>query len=146
MALIFFINMPLAAIAVALALKLPADPDAKTSGPDQGPALAVLASGTRSYGLIALGEGRTLVGVIAVVAAIQAIWVFLRIEARADEPMMPLSSSEMDFHWCERHDRIALLRYQWSLFLLPFVYPGASLQRHRGGCRLPSLLNPHGAG
>ena len=44
---IFFINLPLAAIAVALALKLPADPDAKTGGlPDiWGPALAVLALG-----------------------------------------------------------------------------------------------------
>ena len=121
---IFFINLPLAAIAVALALKLPADPDAKTGGlPDiWGPALAVLALGTLSYGLIALGVGRTLVGVIAVVAAVPAIWVFLRVEARADEPMMPLVLfRNVSFTGVNGMTVLLYAALSGALFLLPFV-------------------------
>ena len=121
---IFFINLPLAAIAVALALKLPADPDAKTGGlPDiWGPALAVLALGILSYGLIALGEGRTLVGVIAVVAAVPAIWVFLRVEVRADEPMMPLVLfRNVSFTGVNGMTVLLYAALSGALFLLPFV-------------------------
>ena len=121
---IFFINLPLAAVAVALALKLPADRDAETGGlPDiWGAALAVLALGLLSYGLIALGEGRTLVGIIAVVAAVPAIWLFLRVEARADEPMMPLVLfRNVSFTGVNGMTVLLYAALSGALFLLPFV-------------------------
>jgi MFS family permease len=145
---IFFINLPLAAVAVALALKLPADRDAETGGlPDiWGPALAVLALGLLSYGLIALGEGRNLVGIIAVVAAVPAIWVFLRVEGRADKPVMPLVLfRSVSFTGVNGMTVLLYAALTGALFLLPFVLiQVAWLQRHRGRSRLPTFLNPHG--
>ena len=121
---IFFINLPLAAVAVALALKLPSDRDAETGGlPDiWGPALAVLALGLLSYGLIALGGGRAPVGIIAVVAAVPAIWMFLSVEAHADEPMMPLVLfRNVSFTGVNGMTVLLYAALGGALFLLPFV-------------------------
>jgi hypothetical protein len=52
--------------------------------------LAVLSLGLLSYGLIALGEGERLRAAFAIAASVPAAWLFLRTEARAQAPMMPL--------------------------------------------------------
>ena len=78
--------------------------------------------GELSYGLIALGEGRTLVGIIAVVAAVPAIWVFLRVEVRADEPMMPLVLfRNVSFTGVNGMTVLLYAALSGALFLLPFV-------------------------
>ncbi|HET7132089.1 MAG TPA: MFS transporter, partial [Gammaproteobacteria bacterium] len=79
---IFLINLPLGIAAAALALKLPADRGAEHAPPldRRGSALAVLTLGALSYGLIALGEGATRNGAIALVAAAPLAWLFVRTE------------------------------------------------------------------
>ena len=90
---IFFINVPLAAVALVLAFKLPAD---RGLGKDQkldwtGALCAIAALGLLSYGLIALGEGDRGVGIAAIAASLPAALLFIRTELRAAAPMMPLS-------------------------------------------------------
>ena len=121
---VFFVNLPLAAVAVALALKIPADRDAKTGEALDvwGAWFAVLALGLLSYGLIALGDGQVLVGIIAVLAAGPAIWVFLRVEVRADEPMMPLGIfRNVSFSGVNGMTVLLYAALSAALFMLPFV-------------------------
>lgn len=121
---IFFINLPLAAIAIWLALKLPADVATDTDKPldIRGALLAILGLGLLSYGLIALGSGRQLYGGIALAAAIPAIWLFLRAEAKADVPMMPLTLfSNATFAGANVLTVLLYAALSGSLFLLPFL-------------------------
>src|SRR5262245_3925314 len=71
---IFFINLPIAAIALLLAAKLPTDRGIEDCElPDwRGALLAVLSLGLLSYGLIALGEGSHLLGTFAIAASLPA--------------------------------------------------------------------------
>ena len=61
---IFYINLPVIGLALLMAAKLPADRSAPDTDPvdKAGALLAVLTLGLASYGLIALGEGRTALG------------------------------------------------------------------------------------
>lgn len=121
---IFFINLPLAAVAIWLALKLPADSAADTGKQLdlRGALLAVLGLGLLSYGLIALGGGRPLSGAIALAAALPAIWLFLRAEARAETPMMPLTLfSNETFAGANALTVMLYAALSGALFLLPFL-------------------------
>jgi EmrB/QacA subfamily drug resistance transporter len=89
---IFFINPPIAVLALLLALRLPADHGAEGREPLDVPGalLAVAVLGLLSYGLIALGEGDR-IGALLVAAAIPAVWAFIQTEGRTASPMMPLA-------------------------------------------------------
>ncbi len=90
---IFFINVPIAAVAVMLAFRLPQDrPETRDLPLDlSGALLTALALGLLSYGLVALGEGAWRTGVASV------FWRRCRwrccsfVSRRAAAPMMPLS-------------------------------------------------------
>jgi EmrB/QacA subfamily drug resistance transporter len=121
---IFFINLPLAAAALLLATKLPADPGAQEADPldRTGALLAILWLGLLSYGLIALGEGAKARGAAALLLAAPAIWLFIRREARADAPMMPLSLfKNTDFSGANVLTVLLYAALGGALFLLPFL-------------------------
>jgi EmrB/QacA subfamily drug resistance transporter len=92
---IFLINLPVAALALALVPRL-----VDESRAERGPALDVPAAATLTGGLLALtygllhagqygwGEGQTL---LAFAAAALLLGGFARREARADDPLIPLS-------------------------------------------------------
>jgi EmrB/QacA subfamily drug resistance transporter len=121
---IFFINLPLAALALWFALKLPAVRAADTDKPLdlRGALLAILGLGLLSYGLIALGGGQVLNGVIALAAAVPAIWLLLKTEAQTDNAMMPLGLFRNETFLGA--NVLTLLLYAaliGALFLLPFL-------------------------
>jgi EmrB/QacA subfamily drug resistance transporter len=121
---IFFINLPLAAVAIWLALKLPDDRAADADGPLdlRGALLAILGLGLLSYGLIALGGGRALNGVVALVAALPVIWLFLRVEVRTDAPMIPLTLFRNEtFAGANALTVLLYAALSGALFLLPFL-------------------------
>jgi EmrB/QacA subfamily drug resistance transporter len=121
---IFFINLPIAAIALLLATRLPADQGTGQSYPlDRlGAYLAVLSLGLLSYGLIALGEGAGTWGIAAVFAALPAGWLFIQRERRAKAPMMPLSLfHERDFSGANALTVLLYAALSGALFLLPFL-------------------------
>ncbi|TCR80801.1 MFS transporter [Rhizobium sp. BK376] len=89
---IFFINIPLAALAIYLSGMI------RTAGgrlDDRsldvpGALLAIATLAALTYGLIVLGEGMARAGAIAIAAAVPLAVVFLLIEHRSAMPMMPL--------------------------------------------------------
>ncbi|MDQ8729941.1 MFS transporter [Bradyrhizobium sp. LHD-71] len=121
---IFFINLPIAAAALLLAMKLPADCEPKSSERLDltGSMLAVLSLGLLSYGLIALGEGMSIRGAAAIVATVPAAWLFVRTEARASPPLMPLSLfRDPDFSGANALTVLLYAALSGALFLLPFM-------------------------
>jgi predicted MFS family arabinose efflux permease len=118
------INLPVGIAALALALKLPAD-----RGSEHAPALdrygSVLATlwlGALCYGLIALGENRAVDGSIAIAAALPLAFLFVRIEARATAPMMPLSLfRNREFSGANALTVLLYAALGGALFLLPFL-------------------------
>jgi EmrB/QacA subfamily drug resistance transporter len=121
---IFFVNLPIAAAAFALALKLTADEGVENAEPldRRGALLAVLALGLLSYGLIAFGEGATSKGAVATFAALLPAWLFVRREARATAPMMPLSLfRNRNFSGANALTVLLYAALGGSLFLLPFL-------------------------
>lgn len=124
---IFLINLPVAAVAIALALKLPRDRD-RAAGVSRGAldwrgaAIAIVALGLFSYGLIALGEGRSGSGAAALAAALPAMWLFIRTEARSPAPMMPLDLfRNRNFSGANALTVLLYAALSGSLFLLPFL-------------------------
>jgi EmrB/QacA subfamily drug resistance transporter len=120
---IFLINLPLGALAVALALKLPADRGSAHAPPldRHGSALATLALGALCYGLIALGEGRTLGASIALAAAAPLALLFVRVERRSRAPMLPLELfRDHDFSGANLLTLLLYAALSGALFLLPF--------------------------
>jgi EmrB/QacA subfamily drug resistance transporter len=121
---IFFINIPICAAALLLALKLPADrgvPGSETLD-RRGAMLAVAALALLSYGLIALGEGNARGGAAAIVAAVPAAWMLLRTEARAHAPMVPLwLFRSRDFSGANLLTLLLYAALSGALFLLPFL-------------------------
>lgn len=91
----FWINLPLAALALWLTLRhVPESRDEAASGPVDWPGagLATLGFGALTYGLIGLeaaGAGRT-VAIVAIVAGIVLLVLFVMAERRAANPVMPL--------------------------------------------------------
>jgi len=121
---IFFINPPIAMLALVLALKLPADrlPETSKRLDWVGSALAVLTLGLLSYGLVALGEGRSEIGTATLAASIVAGVLLVVVESRSKEPMIPV--------WLFRNpsfagaNAVTVLLYaalSGALFILPFL-------------------------
>jgi EmrB/QacA subfamily drug resistance transporter len=120
---IFFINLPIAAVALLLAAKLPADRGIEDCEPPdwRGASLAVLSLGLLSYGLIALGEGRPLFGAAAMAASLPTAWLFIRVEAQAKSPMMPLMLfRNTDFSGANALTVLLYAALGGALFLLPY--------------------------
>jgi EmrB/QacA subfamily drug resistance transporter len=93
---IFWLNVPLAAITILIALwRVPESRgDAAPAALDIGGAvLAVLGLGTLSYGLISAGEQSVTLPVVLSAIAVGSILLmaFVAVEARATAPMMPLA-------------------------------------------------------
>jgi EmrB/QacA subfamily drug resistance transporter len=121
---VFFVNLPVAAIALLLAMKIPADRGAEGDAPlDLGGAvLGVLALGLISYGLIALGENAPAMGLLALGAAIPAVGFFIRHERLADAPLMPLSLfRDREFAGANALTVFLYAALSGGLFLLPFL-------------------------
>lgn len=121
---IFFINLPVGIAALVLALKLPVDGASEHAPPldRRGSALAILVLGALCYGLIALGENKSVNGAIAIVAAVPLALLFVRTEARADAPMMPLSLfRDRDFSGANALTVLLYAALGGALFLLPFL-------------------------
>src|SRR5262245_22273517 len=124
---IFFINLPIAAIALLLAAKLPTDRGIEDCElPDwRGALLAVLSLGLLSYGLIALGEGSHLLGTFAIAASLPAAWLLIRTEARAKAPMMPLGLFlSTDFSGANALTVLLYAALGGALFMLPYLLIG----------------------
>lgn len=123
---IFFINLPVAAAALVLGLKLAAD---RGSGSDRaepldarGAVLAVFALGSLSYSLVAFGEGDRVSGAIAIVVAVLATWLFIRAETHSTAPMMPPSLfRSSDFTGANALTVSLYAALSGALFLLPFM-------------------------
>jgi EmrB/QacA subfamily drug resistance transporter len=120
---IFFINLPLALLAVVLAMKLPADHGESTGKLDVNGALfAITGLGLLSFGLITLGEGNLSAGAMAIAAAIPVTGLFIRIESRASEPMMPLELfRNRNFAGANILTVLLYAALSGALFLLPFL-------------------------
>lgn len=120
---IFFINLPVAAVAIALALRLPADRGEGASRLDVvGAALATAGLGLLSFGLISLGEGHRAYGALAIAAAVPVGVLFIWAEARVKEPMMPLDLfRNRNFAGANILTVLLYAALSASLFLLPFL-------------------------
>jgi EmrB/QacA subfamily drug resistance transporter len=121
---IFFINLPIAAAALLLARKLAPDGANESSEPldGSGAAFAFAALGLLSYGFIALGEGQRNTGALALAAALPVIWLFLRREAGAKAPMIPLGLfRNRTFSGANALTLLLYAALGGALFLLPFL-------------------------
>jgi EmrB/QacA subfamily drug resistance transporter len=121
---IFFINLPIGAVAILLALKLPDDRGMEDSAPldRSGAVLAALSLGLLSYGLVTLGEGQRLRAALAIAAALPAAWLFIRTEARARAPMMPLTLFRNgDFSGANALTVLLYAALGGGLFMLPYL-------------------------
>jgi MFS family permease len=121
---IFFINLPIAAAALLLAAKLPADRGIEDCDPldRRGALLAVLSLGLLSYGLIALGEGGRTMAVLAIMASVPTAWLFIQAEARAKAPMMPLALfRDGNFSGANALTVLLYAALGGALFLLPYL-------------------------
>ncbi len=120
---IFYINVPVAALALWLGMKLPRDRASRAEPLDlRGAALATIALGLLSYGLIALGAGSRTAGAIGVAAAIPVAAWFVFTEQRSPAPMMPLSLFAN--HTFSGANALTVLLYaalSAALFMLPFM-------------------------
>ena len=120
---IFFINLPIAALAIFLSLKLPADRGESASSLDlAGAALATAGLGLLSFGLISLGKGSHAAGALTIAAAVPVGWLFIAAETRAEEPMMPLELfRNRNFAGANILTVLLYAALAASLFLLPFL-------------------------
>jgi EmrB/QacA subfamily drug resistance transporter len=121
---IFFINLPVGALAFWLGLKLPADPaNQRTGALDfRGALLAIVTLGAISYALIALGAGQRLSSAIALAVAIPAAWYFLRLEGRQPAPMMPLGLfRNRDFSGANLLTVLLYAALSAGMFVLPYL-------------------------
>jgi len=121
---IFFVNLPIALAAFLLALKLPPDKGTEDIDPLDvtGTAFAVLSLGLLSFGLVSVGDGQRTRGAIALVAAVPAIWFFVRSERNAPSPMMPLSLfRNMTFSGANGLTVLLYAALSGALFVLPYL-------------------------
>jgi EmrB/QacA subfamily drug resistance transporter len=121
---IFFANLPIAALALLLAVKLAPDGGTGRSEPLDWPGalFAVLALGLLSYGLIAVGEGERTLGLAALAAATPAMGLFIWTEARSAALIVPLSLfRDMQFAGVNGLTAIYYAALSGVLFLLPFM-------------------------
>ena len=124
---IFFINLPIGALALLFGLKLPSDAGTASSDPldVRGGLLAILALGSLSYGLVAFGAGNRTTGAIAIAASLPATWWFIRMEAHARAPMMPLDLfRNRTFTGVNALTVLLYAALSAALFLLPLLLVG----------------------
>lgn len=122
----FWINLPIAIVAIWLALKhIPESRDESASGMIdwQGALLAALGFGAITYGLIALGEpgGSVIFDIGALVVGVALLIVFVVVERHATNPVMPPSLFRSRIF--TGGNIVTVLLYaalSGSLFLLPF--------------------------
>jgi EmrB/QacA subfamily drug resistance transporter len=121
---IFFINVPIAAIAWVMTLKIPADRAAQGGQPLDlaGTLCGVLTLGLMCYGLIALGQGERAIGLAAIAAAAPAALLFVRLEARSAAPVLPLPLFQnRAFAGINALTVLLYAALSGGLFLLPFL-------------------------
>lgn len=121
---IFFLNVPVGAVALSFALKLPKDQPMDQSTPldYRGAALATVALGLLTYGLISFGERVMLRGALAVLCALPIAWMFIRHEVRAPSPMMPPSLfHDRSFSGANALTVLLYAALGGAFFLLPLV-------------------------
>ncbi len=121
---IFFINPPIAAVTLALALRLPRDDLRRTLEPLDvlGSVLAVATLGLVSYGLIALGEGDRTLGPLAILLAIPVAAAFIRVEKGKRGAILPLYLFRNAAFLGANLMTVALYAaLSAALFFLPFV-------------------------
>ena len=121
---IFFINVPIGAVALLFALRLPPDDAVDRSIPldYRGAALATLALGLLTFGLISVGEDALGRGLVALGCALPAAWLFVRHEARAAAPMMPLTLfHDRSFSGANALTVLLYAALGGAFFLLPLV-------------------------
>jgi EmrB/QacA subfamily drug resistance transporter len=122
---IFFINVPVALVAMAIALfRVPESRDGPDGGLDwQGGVLATLGLGAITYGLTAASDhGWSHATVLVpVLAGIAALAVFVRIEMRAAAPMMPLGLFRAPaFSGANMMTLLLYFALSGAMFFLPF--------------------------
>jgi EmrB/QacA subfamily drug resistance transporter len=125
---IFYINIPIGALAALFALRIPSDRQAAQQTPlDLGGALlAVVSLGLLCDGLITLGRRDRVTGCGELVAAIAAVACFIRFEHRARAPMMPLTLfHNRAFSGVNALTVLLYAAVTGALFLLPFVFINA---------------------
>lgn len=121
---IFLINVPVGAVALSFALRLPPDGAMDRSIPldYRGGALATLALGLLTFGLISLGQHALGRGLVAMGCALPAAWLFIRHEARAPAPMMPLTLfHDRSFSGANALTVLLYAALGGAFFLLPLV-------------------------
>ncbi len=124
---IFFINVPVGGLALLFGSKLPADLRVAHADPLdlRGGLLAILALGSLSYGLVALGEGKRTNGVVAILASLPAAWWFIQSQARARTPMMPLDLfRNRTFAGANALTILLYAALSGALFMLPLLLVG----------------------
>ena len=125
---IFYINIPIGALAALFALRMPSDRQAAQQTPlDLGGALlAVVSLGLLCDGLITLGRRDRIAGCGELIAAIAAVACFIRFEHRARAPMMPLTLfHNRAFSGVNALTVLLYAAVTGALFLLPFVFINA---------------------
>lgn len=122
---VFLVNLPFAAAALVIALwRLPPDAPAPRAGPTDwaGAALATLGLGLVCWAMIAAGEGQWRAAVLLPgLLGLLLLAVFLRVEARAAAPLVPLGLFRSRVF--AGANLLTLLLYaalSGALFLLPF--------------------------
>lgn len=121
---IFFVNLPIAAAALLLAMKLPVDEGHGAGEPLDlgGTVSAVIGLGLLSYGLIAIGAGATAPGAIAFLATAPVLWFFVWIEQTARSPILPLSLfADRTFAGVNALTILLYAALSGALFLLPYL-------------------------
>lgn len=121
---IFYINIPIAAAALVMGLKIVSAPAQRTYRDFDiaGTVVMVVGLGLLSYGLITAGEGNSIAGTIAILAAIPFGFAFIAIQKRAAEPLVPLSLfANSQFSGANLLTVTLYASLSGSLFILPFV-------------------------
>jgi EmrB/QacA subfamily drug resistance transporter len=121
---IFFINPPIAAVTLLMATRLAPDhgSENKERLDLRGSALAIVALGLFSYGLIALGEGLRTAGTAAVAASIPVTALFILAEAKSRTPMLPPKLfRNRNFSGANALTVVLYAALSGSLFMLPFM-------------------------
>jgi EmrB/QacA subfamily drug resistance transporter len=121
---IFFLNAPIAAVALVLAVKVrPDQPSPRSAGLDlAGPVLAVLCLGLISYGLIVAGTGALSSGSLLMLVAVLAGSLFVWEQTRSSAQMIPLRLFlDRQFVVANVMTLVLYASLTGSLFLLPFV-------------------------
>jgi EmrB/QacA subfamily drug resistance transporter len=139
---IFLINLPVGALAMLFAFRMPSD---RSALPDTrldlgGAVLAVLSLGLICYGLISLGSAEYAAGKAALLAAVLALAGFIVLEQHRAAPMMPLSLfANRAFSGANALTVLLYAAMSGTLFLLPFVFINA---RHFSAAAAGSAFLP----